>query len=188
MKETDYYPDILNYFLQFMKEHFLNKNFQFWGGIFNIRNTIMAIPEKYDTLRKKLLLEIIPVNTDIDIICYNPNNGNYLIIILEVKVDNLTLNHLSQLMGYLNVTGISIGILINIKYGLSPNLMEIVKIKPKLLDYEITQESKRNLKIGLVNWNPQSGLKLAFYGKKPIESIDNLLEIIVQELCDESKI
>lgn len=184
MKETDYYPDILNYFLQFMKEHFLNKNFQFWGGIFNIRNTIMEIPEKYDSLRKKLLLEIIPVNTDIDIICYNPDNGNYLIMILEVKVDNLTLNHLSQLMGYLNVTGISIGLLINIKYGLSSNFLEIVENKPKLLDYDIIQDNRRNLKIGLVNWNPKTNLKLRFYGKNPIKSIDILLEIIARELND----
>ncbi len=182
MKEVDYYSDILNYFLQIMEEHFSNKNFQFWGGTTNIKNTILEIPDKYDSLRKKLLLEIIPVETDIDIICYNNNNGNYLIIILEVKVGNLTLNHLSQLMGYLNVTGISIGLLINIHYGLSSNFMEIVEIKPKLLDYDIIQESRRNIKIGLVNWNPKTGLKLRFYGKNPINSIDILLEIIAREL------
>ncbi len=188
MKETDYYSDILNYFLLTLKEHFSNKNFQFWGGTKNIKNTIMEIPDKYDTLRKKLLLEIIPVETDIDIICYNTDNKNYLIIILEVKVDNLTLNHLSQLMGYLNVTGISIGLLINIKYGLSLNFMEIVKIKPKLLDYDVIQDSKRNIKIGLVNWNPKTSLKLRFYGKNPIESIDILLDIIARELNNGIKI
>ena len=101
-----------------------------------------------------------------------------------MKVDNLTLNHLSQLMGYLNVTGISIGLLINVEYGLSSNLMEIVKIKPKLLDYDIIQDSKRNIKIGLVNWNPKTGLKLRFYGQNPIKSIDILLEIIARELND----
>ena len=152
MKEIEYYSDILNYFLQIMEEHFSNKNFQFWGGTTNIKNTILEIPDKYNSLRKKLLLEIIPVKTDIDIVCYNNNNGKYVILIIEVKIGNLTLNYLSQLMGYLNVTGISIGLLLNVEYGLSSDFMEIVEIKPKLLDYEIIQDSRRNIRIGLVNY------------------------------------
>lgn len=182
MKEIEYYSDILNYFLQIMEEHFSNKNFQFWGGTTNIKNTILEIPDKYNSLRKKLLLEIIPVKTDIDIVCYNNNNGKYVILIIEVKIGNLTLNYLSQLMGYLNVTGISIGLLLNVEYGLSSDFMEIVEIKPKLLDYEIIQDSRRNIRIGLVNWNPNTGLKLRFYGKDPIKTIDILLEIIAREL------
>ncbi|MHA1440119.1 MAG: hypothetical protein ACTSPD_21440 [Promethearchaeota archaeon] len=180
MDEVDYYPEIKKYFIDELTYKF--PNFLFWGGIKNIETTIQKeIPDKFTVLRETLLSKIIPVETDIDMICYNPKNGKYLVIILEIKVNPLNLMNLSQLSGYLNVTGCFLGLLITVDSNLSSRFLEIIKSKPKLLDYIVIQEKKRNIKIGLAIWRhkPQD---ISFKPFGSIQTIDALFEIIEKKL------
>lgn len=180
MVEKEYYPEIKKFFLNLLNNRF--PNYFFWGGTKNIKNTIdRKIPKDYSKLRDILLLEIIPVDTDINIICFNQNNEKYLILILEIKVKPLKLINLSQLIGYLNVSGSFLGLLVAVNFNLSQDFSNIINIKPRLLDYEIIQETRRHIKIGLATWDHITK-NISFQPHGPLQSIDNLFEIIEQIL------
>lgn len=121
--EVDYYVEIGEAILQQFKSNLTDPNYEVKVLVGEISSALRTLFANGYFPKKKLndfVSSLHKLHLDISLLIENPLNGNFEIIIFEIKkVKSLGLAELSQLIGYCLVSKSKFGILLNIDNSVS---------------------------------------------------------------------
>jgi hypothetical protein len=184
--EVDHYPEIAEGLKDIFLSNLSNKDIKVSVTIGELSSALNTLIANGYSAGEKLIQysrNVHRLHLDITVIVENPSNGNFEIIIFEIKkTKRMGLTELSQLIGYTLVSESRFGILMNVDNSVSgefsvildsdKNLTQIVR----MIDSETTTH-----KLGVMVWNSNTK-KIEYTQSGAIKTIPELISMIEESL------
>lgn len=184
MNEIDFYEEFANRFYEYLKSY-LDEKFEIYYSVNKtLDNMISEIETRAGFSFMNPSTYIPKLKLDILFVAVSPVKQVKLILVEAKYLNQLSLQHYSQLVGYLQVgKDIDFGLLLLIKRGNTPNKLsndfqEIIRLKKLPMNWIMDMKElneKYTFKTGIVNYLPSGSID--WIDTKEISGISSFEEL-----------
>ena len=184
--EVDHYPEIAEGLKGIFASNLSNQNIRVSvtiGELSSALNTLIANGYQAGEKLIEYSRNVHRLHLDITLIIENPKNGNFEIIIFEIKkTKRMGLTELSQLIGYTLVSESRFGVLMNVDNSVSGEFSVILDADKNLTEIvRVIDSNTFTHKLGVMVWNSNTK-KIEYTQSGAIKTMPELISMIEEAI------